>query len=271
MVRATTSSTMIVRGFLLDGGCYINYPYPLLTRGWALLRLVLFDVWNTLLRLDVVYEEIARVASAVLGIEFSEALARLRAAYAESRRARRLGLVGPENVVDRSTKLFADLLGVEDFMAASIIERALRSVKPSVLAVDGALDVVRAVKGLGLKVATLGNVLFWPGMYTKDVVKAVGLSTYIDRQFYADELGVQKPDREAFLAVCRELSVEPEEALHVGDGVSEDLGGALSAGLKAVLITGDVDRPVSIGSDIHFIPRLTHVVDIVKGLMVETA
>jgi putative hydrolase of the HAD superfamily len=38
------------------------------------------------------------------------------------------------------------------------------------------------------------------------------------------------------MAAARGLGVEVEEMAHVGDRASEDLGGALAAGLRAVLV-----------------------------------
>ena len=45
-----------------------------------------------------------------------------------------------------------------------------------------------------------------------------------------------KPAREAFEWFCREMDVEPEECLYVGDHLVNDYYGAVSAGLRACLI-----------------------------------
>lgn len=45
-----------------------------------------------------------------------------------------------------------------------------------------------------------------------------------------------KPGAEIFLRTCRRLDVAPAEALHVGDSPREDLEGATSAGLQALLL-----------------------------------
>lgn len=81
----------------------------------------------------------------------------------------------------------------------------------------------------------LGVVSNWdsrlPGL-----LAALGLERHLDAVVYSAAVGVEKPHPRIFRAVCGELEVDPQEALHVGDRVREDVEGALAAGMEALLL-----------------------------------
>jgi putative hydrolase of the HAD superfamily len=53
---------------------------------------------------------------------------------------------------------------------------------------------------------------------------------------FADEHGSRKPDRRLFEAAVRLAGCRPDQILHVGDSLLEDVAGAQAAGLRAVWI-----------------------------------
>jgi len=53
-----------------------------------------------------------------------------------------------------------------------------------------------------------------------------GFRAHLDALVISDAIGIRKPRAEIFEAVLAELGVAPEEALHVGDSLSADIGGA---------------------------------------------
>lgn len=55
----------------------------------------------------------------------------------------------------------------------------------------------------------------------------------------SDEAGCGKPDRRIFLLACERCGVSPSDAVHVGDRFELDALGALSAGIRPILL----DRP----------------------------
>lgn len=61
-----------------------------------------------------------------------------------------------------------------------------------------------------------------------------------DRVFVSWELGLRKPERAAFGAVCQEVGVEPGEVLFFDDTL-ENAEGARAAGLQAVWVRGPGD------------------------------
>lgn len=96
-------------------------------------------------------------------------------------------------------------------------------------------DSITAFKQLGkYRIVTLSNVSSFE--YT-DLV-SLGLNS-IEKQFTSYELGVTKPDKQAFLAVQQYLNFLPSEILMVGDSIRSDLIGATSVGWKTVLVNRD--------------------------------
>jgi len=65
-------------------------------------------------------------------------------------------------------------------------------------------------------------------------LQTIGLSHHFKVSVAAHQLGVAKPDAAIFLAACRELGVDPADAVYVGDDVLLDVQGAQRAGLRAV-------------------------------------
>lgn len=68
-------------------------------------------------------------------------------------------------------------------------------------------------------------------------VEHTGLSTRIDLMVVSEEIGYAKPAPEAFIIACDRLSITPDRVLYVGDDPRIDIDGAMSAGLRAALIS----------------------------------
>ena len=81
------------------------------------------------------------------------------------------------------------------------------------------------------------------------------LSSRVDAVLASGRSGFAKPDPRIFHMALRRLGAHPSEALHVGDSEREDLQGAHSAGMRAVLLRRHAQpgeqRPETI-------PDLTH-------------
>jgi HAD superfamily hydrolase (TIGR01509 family) len=68
------------------------------------------------------------------------------------------------------------------------------------------------------------------------VLDAAGLGNLLDGVVTSAAVGARKPDPAIFRAALDLAGCEPAEALHVGDTPEEDLAGAESAGIPALLI-----------------------------------
>jgi putative hydrolase of the HAD superfamily len=64
----------------------------------------------------------------------------------------------------------------------------------------------------------------------------LGLAPLVDVTVFSTRAGAAKPDAAVFHAALGALRVPAAAAVHVGDGVREDVDGARGAGLRAVLV-----------------------------------
>jgi putative hydrolase of the HAD superfamily len=104
---------------------------------------------------------------------------------------------------------------------------------PSAWAVyDDVVPALDALSRTGTKLAVVSN---WDS-YLPRLLDALDLTRYFPVVAVSALERTSKPDPEIFRRTCRRLDVLPKEALHVGDSVSEDLAGARSAGLAALLL-----------------------------------
>ncbi|ABM80455.1 HAD family hydrolase [Hyperthermus butylicus] len=208
------------------------------------IRLVSFDVWNTLLRFEAIAGFIVEGLSEATGKPLSAVRTAFERARAEAKRARLRGEGGNpllESQEMLAVALDAPLDRVRRGIAIGLL-RAIEHVEEIVY--PEALQALETAARIAGKVAVLGNVLFWPGSYTRLLLEKARLEHFIDFQLYADEIGLYKPDRRAFLQLCKEADVDPGEAVHVGDELTEDVAGALSAGMMAVWVNRSLREPV---------------------------
>lgn len=96
-------------------------------------------------------------------------------------------------------------------------------------------DVVPTLEDLRRRGAKLAVVSNWDS-YLPKLLAALGLDRFFPVIVVSALEETSKPDPEIFLRACRRLEVEPAEAIHVGDSVTEDLAGARAAGLSALLL-----------------------------------
>ncbi|NJE08164.1 HAD family hydrolase [Thermococcus sp. M39] len=205
------------------------------------MKLVSFDVWNTLLDINVMLEELTKALAELTKKEYKEVFEKIMEARGKIKELRKSKRGNPEKALEESQEILAKKLGCD----VEIIKRAAAK---ATLRVDERIVIKRAVEGLkaakerGLIIITTGNVMFWPSAYTRLILERFGLADFIDKQFYSDELKAYKPMREVFLKPLEYFGVKPEEALHIGDTYAEDFEGALNAGLWAVWINPDAEK-----------------------------
>ena len=203
-----------------------------------MIRAVTFDVWGTLLDLRAARDIMVRAVSA--GLNLDEAVVRRAVSEvdAEVRALRKSGGLGGREAVEASRSLLASRLGVDADRLANLIEDAISSAPASIAFSDVAH--VAELREAGLRLAVVGNTLFWSSRATRAVLERV-LPGAFEVMAFADETGRSKPDPAAFLRALEALGVQPREAMHVGDRVDEDVGGALASGMAAALIRRGLD------------------------------
>lgn len=81
---------------------------------------------------------------------------------------------------------------------------------------------------------------------------------------FSQNVGVEKPDAEIFLAACRRAGCAPHELTHVGDSLQSDVMGANGIGAVSVWLNRDAKRNDSGIVPDHEIRSLTELKDIVE-------
>jgi putative hydrolase of the HAD superfamily len=97
---------------------------------------------------------------------------------------------------------------------------------------DDVETVLRDLRARGLKIGVVSN---WDTRL-KTISDGLGLTPLVDFIVISAEVGVRKPDPGIFRMALDRAGVRPEEAIHVGDLLEEDVLGAQRAGVRAVLI-----------------------------------
>lgn len=70
-----------------------------------------------------------------------------------------------------------------------------------------------------------------------EALEAAGLRQYFDVIVDSGLVGIEKPNPHIFEIALREIGVEPDEAIYVGDLYDVDILGARAAGIEGVLLT----------------------------------
>lgn len=84
-----------------------------------------------------------------------------------------------------------------------------------------------------------------------DVLEAAGLGDAFDVIVSSARAGYAKPDPAIFETALADLGVEAGAAIHVGDSPEEDIAGARSAGIEALLIDRSGGGDISSLDQIH--------------------
>ncbi len=121
-----------------------------------------------------------------------------------------------------------------------------------------------ALRERGLRTGLLSNT-HWPRAFHERFLERDGLAPLIDERLYTSEMPYQKPHRDAFAATLEALGVDdPSRAVFVGDRPWDDVSGAKSAGLRAVLRPNPFVEAYPVEPD-AVIDRLPDLVDLVDG------
>lgn len=71
----------------------------------------------------------------------------------------------------------------------------------------------------------------------QEVIDAGGFRQHLDAIVVSDAFGLRKPRREIFESTLAALGVSAGEALHVGDSLRADIGGAVPLGIRTAWVT----------------------------------
>jgi len=136
----------------------------------------------------------------------------------------------------RSATIFQvlDQAGVtttDEFLASYV-----RAWEPHTWTDPQAAGLLRALREQQIRIGVLSNTM-WPRSWHEDVFRRDGVLDLIDGAVYSSEIDWTKPHPEAFRAAMAAVGVtDPGQCVFVGDRPYDDVHGARSAGMRAVLI-----------------------------------
>ncbi len=130
-----------------------------------------------------------------------------------------------------------------------------------------AVSTLRRVKEKGYRVGLISNTGMTPGYTFRAYMEQIGILSYFDVLTFSDEVLLAKPSTEIFLKTTRSLDVAPEDVIHVGDHLMNDVIGAQGVGMKTIWIETHDDRrqEVEANPDVT-VPSLGDVADAVDEL-----
>jgi len=126
---------------------------------------------------------------------------------------------------------------------ADLLASYVRAWEPHTYTDPDVPDLLRHLRERGIRVGVLSNTM-WPRRWHEDVFSRDGVLELIDGAVYSSEIDWTKPHPEAFLAAMAAIDVtDPMRCVFVGDRPWDDIHGAKSLGMRAVLLpNADVPR-----------------------------
>ena len=208
------------------------------------LRGVLLDLDGTLVDHDSAADAGLRAWLPSLGLAATdEAVARWIALQEPHLAAWRAGTISHAEQRRRRLREFRGTHG-SDAELDELFAGYLRHYEAAWRAYDDTADALRMVAAAGLATAVLTN---GATVQQNKKLARTGLSGLAGPVFAVDDLGVAKPDPEAFRRACERWGLAPDEVLSVGDNHALDVVAARAAGLHAAhldrLGAGPFDEP----------------------------
>jgi putative hydrolase of the HAD superfamily len=235
------------------------------------IRAVTFDLWNTLVQPRNYGEFRLPQLKAFLnanGVELEESKLQevYQAGFRHSTEVHRVAgrrHVDVNEIVNHTIELVG-LGGKCDFgPIVKQYEEAVLNDPPKLK--DGARETLESLSGR-VKIGLISDSGTSPGRVMRRILGDYDVLKYFDVTVFSDEVGLCKPNEAMFKSALNELQVNPEEALHVGDLIKNDIIGAKKVGMRtAWLKTTDEIYDSDVAPD-YIIMGLREVVRIVKDL-----
>jgi YjjG family noncanonical pyrimidine nucleotidase len=225
-----------------------------------LVRALLFDLDRTLLDFDRAQRHALRTALRERGLPFSP---RVLAAYREINEAlwaayRRGAIAQGALEVERFARLLAQL-GARRRGAGSLSRSFLARLSERGDLLPGCRSLLRSLKAR----YRLGVVTNGIDRVQRARLRAASLEDSFETVVTSEGCGYAKPDPRILLAALRELEVDPEAAVYVGDDVAVDGGAAAAAGLRFLWVDRGDALPPGLPRPEH---RVRHLREIAERL-----
>lgn len=117
-------------------------------------------------------------------------------------------------------------------------------------------DLLGYLRARDIRIGVLSNTM-WPRSWHEEVFRRDGVLELIDGAVYTSEIDWTKPHPEAFRAAMAAIGVtDPARCVFVGDRPYDDVHGAKSAGMRAVLVPNSDVPPYTAAEPDAVISRL---------------
>jgi HAD superfamily hydrolase (TIGR01549 family) len=207
------------------------------------IKAVLFDVDDTLFDRAMAQKTVLDlIVKKLPGIFSGLKPERVLEAYLESDRVsteRFNAGATSEGIRDLRNRLFLQLLGLKEDLAAMISEMYVRDYPKVKTPVAGAIPLVKKLSRkfrLGVVSNGLSDV-----QYTK--LETMGLRDLFSCVVLSEEFGIRKPDSKIFHHAVSFLHLQPAECLYVGDSYVNDVIGAKNAGMQTCWFNPESLKP----------------------------
>ena len=214
-------------------------------------RAVIFDWGGTLTPWHSVNQEELWLAVCARHYPAAEA-----ATAAAAARAAEMELWRLAESTQQSSTLDAALARAGVAVSAALLASYYEAWDPHTLTDPEATPLLRELRRRGIKVGVLSNTM-WPRAAHERIFIRDGIFDLIDGAVYSSEIPWTKPHPEAFRAAMRAIGVtDPAGCVFVGDRPYDDVHGAKSAGMRAVLVPNSAVPAFSGVEPDAVIPRL---------------
>ena len=128
---------------------------------------------------------------------------------------------------------------------------------------------LQALRECGLRLGVLSSTP-WPAEWHEDWLRRDGVLDAFDALVWSSDLPYTKPHPSAFHAAMDAVGItDPARCVYVGDRPYDDISGAKSVGMRAVLVPhSDIPPAQQVPVDVHpdgVIQRLSDLPDLVAG------
>ncbi len=201
-------------------------------------RALLVDVLGTLVRLTPPVAPLRAEMAARFGVHLTEAQAAAALASEISYYRRHLQQGSDLARLGQLRRQCAEVLRAAMPPSRELMEispHALTEALLSSLRFSAFPDAAPALRGLRRRPIAIVAVSNWD-VSLHEVLARLSLAELLDAIVTSAEVGVRKPTREVFDHALALVGVEPQDAVHVGDSMEEDVAGARAAGIEPILL-----------------------------------
>jgi len=202
------------------------------------IKAVLFDVGNTLALLD--YSIFKKLINEETGTTpASHDL--LEAEYAARDYINKIDFESDKEKdisrVEKYYRFIFEKMGVPGKRLSNVLDTLMKYDQRDPLGIwkivtDGTPSILAELKNRGYQLGIISN----SDGRIDTLLQSLGLKIYFSVILDSNTIGLEKPGKQIFIQACRELKVEPEQAVYIGDLYVVDVLGARNAGLTPILL-----------------------------------